>query len=169
MVVKKRKEAGVMAEKKVEKFAVISSNAEVPVVRKMGVPQSHIVGINQREQLIRSMNTGDVLCVGSVGYVARSVEDLVRFLDFLYMKGILFQTGCEKALCFSQTVALAPAVRSVLVTIAKKEADFVGMIRSSRLKEQDQLVLINRIYGEYLAFVCLMFNASNGVIRQRNL
>ena len=158
-----------MAKKEVEKFAIVRSEAEIPVVRKMGVPQSHIAGFEQREKLVGDMHTGDVLCVGSVRMVATGVADLGQFLEICYAKGILFQSACEKALSFSQTTALSPAVRTILHTIARNETEFIGMIKNSTLKDRDKLILMSRIRQEYMNFVCMMFNNNNGIIKQRNL
>ena len=93
------------AQRGVQKYGVICRNAEAHVLKKMGVPDSNVVGIGAINVLLNRMVAGDALCVPTIASFAGGAYDLFCKLQFLSSRGLEVQSGNESylnffALCF---------------------------------------------------------------------
>lgn len=156
-----------MSNMKNEKYAIVSSEGEVYVVRKMGVAEKNIYKIAETNQLLRQMSAGDTLCVASIHSFASGVHDLCSKLQFLSKSGIEFKSGNEKFLNFSVVSPLSIATYDTLETMAVREADFMNYIRTEEIRAIMKTQLINRIGWENLAIVSLVFK-SEGIKKRGN-
>ena len=158
-----------MAEVKVanKKYAVVSSEGEKVIVRKMGVAERNIYGYPQYGELIRQMGSGDVLCVASISCFAVGACDMLQKFQWLIEKGIEFRSAQERYLDFSIIKPLSYATKASIRTLAIHEHEFVQMLGNSRLSIPDKNVLIRRIENEFLTCICVMFS-NDGIKKKGN-
>lgn len=151
----------------IRKYGVIRGRAETHVVRKMGVPDKNIVGINGLNALLSSMNAGNILCVPTIASFSGSAYDLFCKMQFMSNNGIEFQSGNEFYLNFSSVKPLSVVTVETLKAFASREVEFVKWVHGSRLPDAAKVPLINRIQTESLADIALVF-ANNGIKKKGN-
>ena len=154
-----------MAALKNQKYAIVTSQAEVVIVKKMGVAEKNIFQIHQCRELIQQMHLGDVLCVASVRCIAIGTFDFYVTMLELEKRSIEFQSANEKYLNFSTLKPLpAVCVKSIRV-LAEHEREFLEMIGNSRMNTASKNTLAQRIKSEFMTCLCVMF--CNDGIRKR--
>ena len=151
----------------IRKYGVIRGRAETHIVRKMGVPDKNIAGINGLNVLLNSMNAGDILCVPTIASFSGGAYDLFCKMQFLSNNGIEFQSGNEFYLNFSSVKPLSVVTVETLKAFASREVEFVKWVHGSRLPDAAKVPLINRIQAESLADIALVF-ANNGIKKKGN-
>ena len=151
----------------IRKYGVIRGRAETHIVRKMGVPDKNIVGINGMNALLNSMSAGDILCVPTIASFSGGAYDLFCKMQFLSNNGIEFQSGNEFYLNFSSVKPLSVVTVETLKAFAAREVEFVKWVHGSRLPDAAKVPLINRIQAESLADIALVF-ANNGIKKKGN-
>lgn len=154
-----------MATIKNQKYAIVSTQEDVSIVKKMGVKESAIVNVANYGQLIGQMRAGDILCVASISSFATGVEDFRSKIFYLINKGIEFQSAYERYLNFSLTKNITPVTAHTINVLAERELDFMGMVWNSRLNMESKQTLVRRIGQEYLACLRVMFE-SNGILKR---
>ncbi len=151
----------------IRKYGVIRGRAETHVVRKMGVPDKNIVGIDGLDALLNHMRAGDVLCVPTIASFSGSAYDLFCKMQYMSNRGVEFQSGNEFYLNFSSVKPLSVVTVETLKAFASREVEFVKWVRYSKLTDAAKVPLINRIQTESLADIALVF-ANNGIKKKGN-
>lgn len=144
------------------KYGVICRQSEAHVVRKMGVADRDITGIDGMNGLLAHMDAGDILCVPTIVSFAAGAYDLFCKMQFLSNRGIEFQSGSERYLNFSPVHPLPAATVETLKNFALREAEFVKWVQCSRLPDTAKMPLANRIQAESLADIAFVFK-NNGI------
>jgi len=144
------------------KYGVIRQNNEAYMVRRMGVSDRDVIGVDRLNALLNRMTAGDVLCVPTVLSFASSAYDLFCKMQFLSNRGVEFQSGNEYYLNFSSVKPLSVVAVETLKVFASREVDFVKWVQYSKLSDEAKVPLINRIQAESLADIALVF-ANNGI------
>lgn len=150
-----------------QKYGIIRGHNEAHVVRKMGVVEKNIIGVNGLNALLNRMTAGDVLCVPTISSFAGSAYDLFCKMQFLSNRGVEFQSGNEYYLNFSSVKPLSMVTVETLKLFAVREVEFVQWIHTSKLTDAAKVPLINRIQTESLANIALVF-ANNGIKKKGN-
>lgn len=148
-----------------QKYGVICRNAESHVVKKMGVPDNNVVGVNAMNAVLNRMVAGDALCVPTISSFACGAYDFFCKLQFLSSRGLEFQSGNESYLNFSSIKPLSVATVETLKNFASREVGLVNVIKTLELQDEVKLSLIDRICAESLADIVIVF--SNNGIRKR--
>lgn len=154
-----------MATVKNLKYAVVTSDADVVVARKMGGLDKNMVTFQQRKQLVHNMMPGDVLCVPSIWCIATGVYDFYRLMRELESKKIEFRSARECYLNFSNLKPLQAVCVDSVQLLARHEFEFNRFVQVSKLPEPSKAVLQQRICNEFMACLCIMF--CNDGIRKR--
>lgn len=155
------------AQRGAQKYGVICGRAEAHVVRKMGVADKNIAGINDLNALLNQMTAGDILCVPTITSFAGSAYDLFCKMQFLSNRGVEFQSGNEVYLNFSSVKPLSMVTVETLKLFASREVDFVKWIQCSGLTDAAKVPIISRIQAESLADIALVFK-NNGIKKKGN-
>ena len=150
-----------------QKYGVISQRSEAHVVRKMGVADKNIVGIDGLNALLNHITAGDILCVPTIASLAGSAYDLFCKMQFLSNCGVEFQSGNEIYLNFSSVKPLSIVTVETLKAFASREVEFVKWVNYSTLPDTAKVPLINRIHAESVADITLIF-ANNGIKKKGN-
>lgn len=150
-----------------QKFGVICRNGESHVLKKMGVTDNNMVGVNAMNDLLNRMLAGDTLCVPTISSFSGSAYDLFCKLQFLSSRGIEFQSGNEFYLNFSSIKPLSVVTVETLKNFASREVEFVRWVQGSQLPDAAKVPLINRIRAESLKDLMIIFN-TNGIRKKGN-
>ena len=150
-----------------QKFGVICQNGEFHVLKKMGVPDINIAGVNAMNDLLSRMSAGDTLCVPTVSSFSGGAYDLFCKFQFLSSRGIEFQSGNECYLNFSSIKPLSVVTIETLKNFASREAEFVRWVQASNLADAVKVPLISRIRAEALQDLVIVFN-TNGIRKKSN-
>ena len=148
-----------------EKYAIVCSNAEMQIVKKMGVQEKNIYNISFANELFRRMTAGDILCVASIGSFAYGGYDLFCKMQQLSNHGIEFQSGNERYLNFSVIKPLSVVCGEALRNFAVREYEFIQWIQAGTVSSQVKNQLIKRIQWETINDIILVFG-NNGIKRK---
>lgn len=150
-----------------QKYGVICRNGESHVLKKMGVSEDNIVGVNALNDLLNRMLAGETLCVPTISSFSGGAYDLFCKLQFLSSRGIEFQSGNEFYLNFSSIKPLSVVTVETLKNFASREVEFVRWVQTSQLPDAAKVPLINRIQAESLKDLMIIFN-TNGIRKKGN-
>ena len=153
------------AQRGVQKYGVICRNAEAHVLKKMGVPDNNVVGVNAMNAVLNRMVAGDALCVPTISSFACGAYDFFCKLQFLSSRGLEFQSGNESYLNFSSIKPLSVATVETLKNFATREVGLVNVIKTLELQDEVKYALSERICKESLTDLVIVF--SNNGIRKR--
>lgn len=148
-----------------QRYGIASCSGEIPVLKKMGVPERNIFDVARCNELLHRIMIGDTLCVVNVKAFAIGVYDLVSKMLYLSNNGIEFQSGNERYLCFSPIKPLSVVTVQTLKSYAQREYEFVQWIQTSKLNNEVKTRLISRIRYEYLTDIALVFS-NNGICKK---
>ena len=154
-----------MATVKNQKYAIITSQAEVVTVKKMGVDEKNIFPFQSYKGLIPRMSAGDILCVASIRCIAIGACDFWNIICELRKRGIEFRSANEKYLDFSTLKPLPVVILDGIKMVVNHENDFIRFVQNSGLNIASKNTLNQRIRDEFLTVLCIMFN--NDGIRKR--
>lgn len=156
-----------MARIRNEKYGISSSNADVHILKQMGVSDKNIYPLSNANTLFKQMFAGDILCVASVGSFAVGAYDLFSKMVFLSNNGIEFRSGNEKYLNFSSVAPLSMVSRSTLENFAKREIEFAKYVQVGNISNVAKTQLANRIRWEFLTSITNVFR-NEGIKKRGN-
>lgn len=154
-----------MATVKNQKYAIITSQADIVTVKKMGVNERNIYEYQKHQELSKRLMPGDILCVASIRCIAVGAYDFWLIMCRLRERGIEFRSASEKYLDFSTLKPLAIVIVDSIRNLVEHENDFVRLIQNSSMNVTSKNILSQRIRNEFLNCICIMF--SNDGIRKR--
>ena len=146
-----------MANNQAKKYALVAFDAEMTVVRKMGVAYLNIYDVSNRPRLLQQLKRGDTLCIARLSSVCTGARDVYNLLNYLARNKNSFQSENEKYLNFSPKNILNNTRQSFLYQMALKEEQWVTMLQRLNTSNDIKNYLCRAVENQFLEYISWVF------------